>query len=737
MNVPQVIPQSNGAGPEEPKMGTEQRAADQGGMTPLLLQYWQAALRWKWIIAGIVLAFLGAGLVWTLLTPARFTARSEIEVTRQQKQITNVEGLESSSAGQDLEFYATQYALVKARPVAERVARELRLASDPTFFEAHGLDPDAIDQEFPNLSRMERQQKQERLVVRTLLKTVSISPVRTSRLIDISYTSQSPEVSARIANAWGQAFIAVSMDREFASTADARRFLEERLGALRGKLEQSERAVVNYASQNGIITLESRDGNGNSGSSRTLVGADLNDLNSQLNLAVAARIAAQSRLEPNGDATTEAVSNEGLAALRRERAQVAAEYQRQLVIFEPDYPAVQQLARQLQSLDTAVARETGRISSSRRSEYGEALKREASLRNKVETLKAALDRQQRSSIQYAIFQREADTNRQLYDALLQRYKEIGVAGTVGASNISIVEDAQVPPRPSGPNLLANLLLSLLAGALVAGGVVFALEHVDEGIRDPAQVQPTLGLPLLGHTPTVEGDVLEHLRDIKSMYYESYFSIETSLSFATNHGFPRSMTVTSTQPTEGKSSTALALAAVLGRTGKRVLLVDGDMRSPSIHSMVERENNVGFSNYLAGDDVWSHLLQDTDYLGVQVISAGPPPPSAAELLSSGRLQQFISESRQRFDHIIIDSPPVLGLSDAPLLARAVEGCVFVVRSETSTVRAIRNSLSRLKQIDAHIFGVVLTQLSQRQGAYGYGYGYGYGRRYGDEALAVEA
>src|SRR5699024_5496648 len=133
--------------------------------------------------------------------------------------------------------------------------------------------------------------------------------------------------------------------------ADARRFLEERLGALRGKLEQSERAVVNYASQNGIITLESRDGNGNSGSSRTLVGADLNDLNSQLNLAVAARIAAQSRLEPNGDATTEAVSNEGLAALRRERAQVAAEYQRQLVIFEPDYPAVQQLARQLQSLD--------------------------------------------------------------------------------------------------------------------------------------------------------------------------------------------------------------------------------------------------------------------------------------------------------------------------------------------------------------------------------------------------
>jgi capsular exopolysaccharide synthesis family protein len=735
MNVPQVIPDANG--PIQPDPIAQQKS-DDGGMMPLLLQYWQAALRWKWLIGGIMLAFVAAGLIWTLLTPARYTARSEIEITREQKQITNVEGLESSSAGQDLEFYATQYSLVKARPVAERVARELRLASDPTFFEAHGLDPDAIDAEFPNLSRMERQEKQERRVVTTLLDTVSISPVRTSRLVDISYTSQSPALSARIANAWAQAFIAVSMDRQFASTADARKFLEDRLNSLRGRLEQSERAVVNYASNKGIITLEeSREANGITRPSRTLAGADLSDINTQLNNAVAARIAAQSRLESNGDTTTEAVANDGMAALRRERAQVAADYQRQSVIFEPDYPGVQQLAKQLQALDAAIAKETGRISASRRTEYREALAREEALRNRVEALKTRLDQQERNNIQYAIFQREADTNRQLYDALLQRYKEIGVAGTIGASNISVVEDAQVPIKPSGPSLLANLLIALLAGAVVAGGAVFALEHVDEGIRDPAQVQPALGLPLLGHTPSVEGEVLDHLRDIKSMFYEAYFSIETSLSFATNHGFPRSMTVTSTQPTEGKSSTALALAVVLGRTGKRVLLIDGDMRSPSIHTMVGRENKVGFSNYLTGDDAWEHLLQPTEYTGVQVISAGPPPPSAAELLSSGRLQQFVTESRQRFDHVIIDSPPVLGLSDAPLLARAVEGCVFVVRSETSTIRAIRNSLARLKQIDAHIFGVVLTQLSQRQGAYGYGYGYGYGRRYGDEALAVEA
>lgn len=738
MNLPQVLSKTDGAGTVGPGLEAEKKSVDQRALTPLLLQYWHAALRWKWVIGGIMVAFIAAGLVWTLLTPPRYTALTQIEIAREQKQITSVEGLDSASAGQDLEFYATQYALVKARPVAERVARELRLANDPLFFDAHGMDPDAVDQEFPDLSRLERQQKLERMVVQKLLDTVSVSPVRTSRLVDISYTSRSPDQSTRIANAWAQSFIAVSMDRQFASTADARRFLEDRLNSLRDRLEESERAVVTYASRQGIIRLdEARSPDGSTTTSRTLVGADLDALNQELNDAVAVRIRAESRLNSNGDATIEAVSNDGLATMRRQRAEIAGEYQRQAVIFEPGYPGLQQLERQLASLDSAIARETSRISTSRRTEYREAVDAEQRLRDRVEALKGRLDEQQRDSIQYAIFQREADTNRQLYDALLQRYKEIGVAGTIGASNISIVQSAQVPLVPSGPSLIANMLLAILAGAVIAGAVVFALEHIDEGIRDPTQVQTLLNLPLLGQTPAVEGEVLEHLDDIKSHYYEAYFSIETNLSFATTHGFPRTMTVTSTQPAEGKSSTALALAVVLGRTGKRVLLVDADMRSPSIHEMVGRRNEVGFSNYLAGDDVWDHLLQDTAYRGVQIVSAGPQPPSAAELLSSGRLHQFVLESRQRFDHVIIDSPPVLGLSDAPLLARAVEGCVFVVRSEDSTLRAIRNSIARLRQIDAHIFGVVLTQLRQRQGGYGYGYGYGYGRHYGQEPASAEA
>ena len=242
----------------------------EGIVAPILLQYWHALLRWRWVVGGIILACFAIGLVWTLLTPPRYTARAELEIAREQKQITNVQGLDSASAGQDLEFYATQYALVKARPVAERVARDLRLVSDPLFYEAHGLDPDEIEEDNPGTSKRELAQMRERLVVKTLLDNVSISPVRTSRLVDISYTARSAELAAKITNAWAQAFLSTNMDRQFASTADARRFLEDRLSSLRDKLEQSERNVVTYASQQGIISLEQgRDPDGRAKPART------------------------------------------------------------------------------------------------------------------------------------------------------------------------------------------------------------------------------------------------------------------------------------------------------------------------------------------------------------------------------------------------------------------------------------------------------------------------------------
>jgi polysaccharide biosynthesis transport protein len=561
-------------------------------------------------------------------------------------------------------------------------------------------------------------------------------------LVDVSYSSASPVLSAQIADTWAQQFIASSMDRRFASTADARSFLEGRLADLRARLEQSERELVEYASSKSIVTLSRSTGaDGKTTTERTLIAADLEVLNAALADATADRISAESRARTGADKETISdplIASGATSQLRQKRAEVAAEYAKMMVQFEPGYPAARALAEQLRVLDSSIAREesrligreTGRSSNARMGDYRSAVQRERELSAKVEDLKRRLDLQQKNSIQYNIYQREADTNRQLYDALLQRYKEIGVAG-VGTNNIAIVDAAKVPTGPSSPNLALNMALALLAGLGLAGLATFALDQIDEGLREPSQVNRLLQVPLLGSVPDVESeDSLSMLRDAKSVLSEAYLSIRSNLAFSTDHGVPRAFMVTSTRPAEGKSTTSLALATVLSRTGKKVLLVDADMRSPSMHSYIGANNKTGLSNFLAGDNDWRQLVAPTVLTSLSFLPAGPMPPSAAELLSSDRMLMLIRQLLEEFDHIVVDSPPILGLADAPLLSRAVEGCVFVVEAEGVAVRGIKASLGRLQSVHAHVFGVVLTKLKQRQSGYGYGYGYSYG--YGNEA-----
>lgn len=705
---------------------------EQDLLPPILLHYWQVAIRRKWAIAAIVLLALVGAVITTLAMPSLYSASTQLEISREQKQIANVEGVQSAEAGRDVEFYATQYKLLEARPVAERIARDLRLASNAEFFAAHGMSIDEVD---PNSSPRERRAQREKVAVDLLQSNVAIEPIRLSRLVGINYTSRDPDMSARIANAWARAFIALSMDREFASTAEARRFLEERLGTLRTRLEQSERDAVNYAADRGIVTLgQTRDAEGRTQGSSTLVESNVDMLNNALNDAIAKRVEAQSRLAGRGDLTSLAMSSSTVSNLRQQRAALQSQYQNLLTKFEPNYPDAVALQSQIRSLDRDIAAEISRISGTRQSEFQEAQAAENQLRSQLNAARAELAEQERAGIQYNIYQRDADTNRQLYDALLQRYKEIGVAGTIGASNISIVEPAQIPVAPSSPNLLLNLAIGLLAGLVLASGVAILLEQLDEGIRNPADVSNKIGLPLLGNTPSLEdaSDTVDQLLDRKSHLYEAYFSIRSNLAFATPHGFPRSLSVTSTRPGEGKTSTALALAIVLGRTGKTVLLIDADMRSPSINEVSEIPNGPGTSNFLSGDNDLASLAVDSRFENVKVMTAGPMPPNAAELLSGDRLELLVERGLAEFDHVVIDSPPILGLSDAPLISRAVEGMIMVVQSEGVPLRGIRASIGRMLQVGAHMYGVVLTKVEQRQGGYGYGYGYGYGgARYGED------
>jgi capsular exopolysaccharide synthesis family protein len=709
------------------------RTGPVSAMPPIITQYWQMLVRWKKPAIAVLALSLVVALVVTLLMPQEYTARTQVEISREQKQVTNVEGLDSPNAGQDQEFYDTQYALLEARSLAERVSRRLNLARTNELFEAHGIKLNPDEYGAGSGARLTPTQlaKRERLAADLLLKNVGVAAVKKSRLVAVSYTSRSPATSARVANTWVQEYIASTMDRQFASTADARKFLEDRLAGLRTKLEDSERQMVNYASRNKISVLSvQRDPEGRTTTEKTVAASNVETLNQALNAAIADRIAAESRLATGNEAMPEALSNNAIGQLREKRAELAGKYANLMANFTPDYPEAQALQKEIAALDASIERETGRFSGSRQAGYREALKREQQLRAKLEQQVGLLDNQQRASIQYNIYQRDVDTNRQLYEALLQRYKEIGVAGSVGINNIAIIDQAEVPTSASSPSLTKNLAIGFVIGLLLAVGVALALEHMDEGIRLPSDVPRQLDLPLLGYVPVQEQDTLEAIADIKSTLIESYFSIRSNLAFTTAHGVPRSLMVTSTRPAEGKSVSSLGLAVVIGLTGKRVLLIDADMRSPSAHEYAGVENDKGLSNLLSGSDDFRSMVVPTRYRGVSVLPAGPHPPSAAELLSNDRLRRISADLLAEYDHIIFDTPPVLGLTDAPLLARAVEGCVYVIEADGVPVRGIREALNRLRQADSRIFGVVLTKVETAQAGYGYGYGYGY--EYGKSA-----
>lgn len=695
-----------------------------GSTAPVLIKLMQTATRWKWVISGIVLFAVVISIVITLLMTPQYTATSRVEISRERQNITDVEARETTTAGQDVEFYKTQYSLLEARSLAERVSRSLRLSSNNEFFAGHGVTPDGSGNRLSPTQRKLR----EKQAVDLLLRHISIDPIPASSLVDVSYTSNSPELAARIANEWSAQFIAAGIDRRYESTAYARRVLTKGLSDLAQRLENSEREAVNFASKNDIVALDRvRGADGQTQIERTLVSSDLDALNTSLTATIAERVAAESRAtQTNSDASDEALSNPAVAGLRQRRAEVAAEIAKLSVQFEPTYPVVRALRQQLSALDASIAREIGRIQGARTSRYSELVARENNLRARVEELKNRLDRQQGASIQYNILQREADTNRQLYDSLLQRSKQISVSD-VGATNVAIVDAARVPESPSSPRLILNLAIAIFAGVGLASLVVFALEQIDEGLREPADVNRMLHMPLLGSVPKQSQDtpLFDVLSDAKSELIESYLSILSSLSFSSSHGVPTTLMVTSSRAAEGKSTTAAALAIVLGRTNKSVLLIDGDMRSPTMHALWGVSNEKGLSNYLAGDDSWQPLVHGTNAVNVSIMPTGPQPPSAAELLSSSRLASMLADLGSSFDHIILDAPPILGLADAPLIANAVEGCIFVVEAEGVAVRGLRAALSRLQMMQAHVIGVVLTKLSHRQANYGYGYGYEYG------------
>lgn len=706
-------------------IGYDHDGARGGWDMPWLVAYWRMALRRKWIIAAILLGGLLLGFVVTVLSTPQYTAVASVEISRQQERIINVNGVEPEVNFADQEFYQTQYTLLRSRTLAEAVSRKLKLTANDRFATLFKLADSSL---FAAKVAGNPSERSKRKVTDALLAYIGVAPIRGSKVVSITFTSPDPALSARIANTWVSEFIDSNLARRYDATAYARRFLEQRLEQLRGRLEESERALVAYAAEQRIINVISSDSSNPDAPrvERSLVADDLTGLSRALTTAIAERIEAASRIrDADGATSVQALTNPALTALREQRTVIAAEYAKLMVRYKSDYTPAKELSSQLQALDRGIAREEGRVGGSLRNNLAGAVQRERELQASVDALKTQLLDQRRRSIQYNIFQRDVDTNRQLYDALLQRYKEIGVAGGVGTNNVAVVDQALVPDQASSPRLLLNLIVALFSGLVVATGIVFALEHIDDKVADPSDIKRVMDLSLLGSVPIVEGnDPVDELLDRKSPLSEAYLSIQTVLGVSTNHGLPRSLSVTSTGSGEGKTTTSLALALTMARTGHRVVLIDCDMRSASVHRVVGIENTAGVSNFLSGNDDVDALLRPVEPFGLTVMTAGPPPANAAELLTGDRIDMLLMKLRDQFDHVILDGPPVLGLADAPLIGAAVEGVVCVIEANGARVGVIRQAFERLLAAHAVIIGAVLTKFDARRAHYGYGYEYGF-------------
>jgi len=696
-----------------------------------LAAYWRLALKYRFLIIGCFLGALVIGATLTLLMTPVYTAQATLQIDRETARILATEDVaprENIMHGE--EFFQTQYGLIRSRSLAERVIESLGLASSNDALEAMGVEP-------PEAGGTAAAQASRRraAALKALQNNLSVSPVRGSRLVAVGYDNPNPVVAARIANGFAENFIQANLDRKFESSKYAREFLEERIAQTKERLESAERQLVAYAANQQIINVgEPREGSASGGATESLTSNNLVALNNALARTRAERVAAEERWRSasTSDLLTlpEVLQNPTIQRLTEQRAILDAEYQQKLSLYQPDYPEMVRLRARIDEAGSQIQTIAGNIRSSIRSQYEIAANQERSLQAQVTGLTGdVLDLRDRS-IQYNILQRELDTTRTLYEGLLQRYKEVGVTGGVTANNISIVDFATPPREPSKPNMLVNLALAAMLGLGLGVLAAVVLEALDETLATPDDVEKKLGVSVLGVIPLLDkGETTANaLGDIRSGFSEAYYSLRTALQFSTPDGAPSSLLVSSARPAEGKSTTAYAVALNLARVGKRVLLVDADLRNPSMHRVVGVENERGMSNLLSGSADLASVVLPTRQENLFFIPCGPLPPNPAELWGGDRLHQFLSETRTRFDHVVFDGPPVLGFADAPMLAAAVNGTLFVLESRGTRRGQARGALRRLQVGRAHLLGAVLTKFSTKSTSYG-GYDYAYDYHYG--------
>lgn len=668
---------------------------------------------------------LAIALIATMLQTKRYTAFSTIQINNSSGKVLGAK--EDQPDDGDMSnwdtdrFLKTQTEILSSRAMALRVAQKLNLIGAPALYQAQGLPlpkpgtaPEVLREHAAGL----------------LMGHLAVKLPRDSRIVKISYESTDPEFSTQVANAYASEFIQANLQRKFDSSAYARNFLSEQLAEAKLKLEESERALNAYARSAGIIRTPGSGGSGDkAGSGGSVTGSSLEQLNAAANEATAARIQAEGRWRAVSSgpllSSPMVLANPTVVALLNQRANVEAELSQDRARHLEDYPSVKAKQAQLDTINRQLQIAANNVRAAVRSEYEAALATERQLKGQVERLKGETMSEQDRSVQYNLLAREADTNRQLYEGLLERFKTLNAIAGVSLSNVSVVDQAQVPHAPSSPNLFKNLLAGLILGMGLAALVVFFKDQFDDAIRVPEDIEAKLGLALLGVVPqSRDAEPEAAMRDPKSPLSEAYNSLRGSLLYSTPEGLPQIMLVTSAQAGEGKTTTSIATAQGFARMGKRVLLIDADMRRPSLHKRQDVANNRGLSSLLTSHDPLAGAVIPSATDKLSLLVAGPVPPSPTELLSTARIEEILSEAASQFDVVLVDSPPILGLADAPMLAALVDGVVFVVEADRSRRGSLKTALRRLRSMRPILLGSVLTKFDPLKAGNRYSDYYGY-------------
>lgn len=713
---------------------------DQGSSTFDLREVYAAVYRSRYVIIAIIAACVLIGIAVTLLSTRKYEGVASVEVRQEAEKVLGTEqDREGVATKIDIErFLDTQIDLVRSRRVTIAVAEELGLFRNDGFLQAMGIEP-----EYEASALLSEQEARREAVIETLLRNVEVSYTGQTRILEIRFLSPDARLSAKIANAFATNYIISNLQRKSETSSYARDFLRRQLQEAQVRLEETERGALNYARQARIVDASNaaRPSGGNTGNEnaqpQSLVTAQLVQLNQSYSDAVSQRVEAEQRWRRVASSTplsvTEVLANQAIQSLLERRAIAEADYREQLRTRKEDYPTVIQAQARLNETNRQLSAIANNIRQSVQSQYDIALRREQQLLAQIEQLKGRTLVEQNQSIQLSILRREADTNRQQYETLLRRYNQLTAEAGVQSNNLAIVDRATPNVDPAWPKVPLNMALALFAGLLLAGLYVLVQMQLLDKIRTTYDVTERLGVPMLGAIP-VSQDVIGDIGDPKSEVSEAFNLIRTGLSLSREGGAPRTAMVTSVQASEGKTSCCVSLALGFSRLGKRVLVIDLDLRRPNVHRLLKLKNSVGASSVLSGQVPVLEAIQRTSYEGVDALTGGPISPSPTDLIMGQHLLSTIAQMEKNYDLLLIDSPPVLALADAEILSSRVEATVFVIESGRNSRKAIQNALRRVVNNGAKLAGVVLTKYDPGQLGYGYNSDYAYNYKYGQREKA---